>query len=113
MQVHAVEQPKHRVDNHQTGNSSEQQHAPAVAVDSGERYERKHQIDCSGNHDIEEDVGDLVASCSKNLLRIVEDDVDATPLLKNREHHAQEQHLSYSRRGQLLPHGALWPIITG
>ena len=60
------------------------------------RNEREDHVDRAGDDDVEENVGDLVSGCGKDLLRIVEDHVDAAPLLQNREHNAEQQALCHS-----------------
>src|SRR4029077_2376188 len=63
--------------------------------------ECKNQVHRAGDDNIEKNIRNFEAGGGKDLLGIVEDDVDATPLLENREDNPDEERLSNAGLEQL------------
>ncbi len=101
--VQVVEDSKSSVDEGETGDAGQQQNAAAVPVDCGQGNQGEDEVDCAGDDDVEEDVRDLIAGGGEDFLRVVEDDVDAAPLLEDGEQDAEEQDSGDAGRGELSP----------
>ncbi len=80
MQV--VKQTEERIDDRQPRGAQQHQDSPAIAVHGPQGNDREHHIDRARNHDVEQDIGDREAGCGEDFFRVVEDDVDTTPLLQ-------------------------------
>ena len=65
--------------------------AAADAVDKEHGEQGEDEIDGAGDDDVEQDVVHAVAGAAIDLFRIVEEDVDAAPLLQHRQADADEQ----------------------
>ena len=101
----AIENAEDGVDHGKAGGADEQQEATAAAVDGRKREHGEDYIDGAGDDDIEEDAGDLVAGGGEDLLRIIEDNVDAAPLLKHGEHKAEYQRAGNTRLSEFAAQG--------
>ena len=77
----------------QAGRAGQHQRPAAEPVDGADGDEGEDQVDRAGDDDVEQDVGDVVAGGREDLLGVVEDDVDAAPLLKDGQDDAEEQDL--------------------
>ena len=63
-------------------------------VNDEESHDGKEDVGNPSNHNIKEDISDLVARRLENLLCIIEDDIRPTPLLKEGNDHANDQYLT-------------------
>ena len=61
------------------------QRATANAIDEAEREQRENEVDRAGDDDVEENAADAVAGAAIDVFGVVEDDVDAAPLLQDGE----------------------------
>ncbi len=88
-ELEIVGRPQHGVDAGQAGGPDQHQWSPPQSIDGEDGDEREDQIDDAGDHDAKHQLTHLVARCLKHLLGVVEDDVDAAPLLEHGQEHAQ------------------------
>ena len=63
-------------------------------VDEPDGDEGEDQVDRAGDDDVEQDVADAVAGGREDLLGVVEDDVDAAPLLEDGQDDADDEDLA-------------------
>jgi hypothetical protein len=61
----------------------------------------RRQIHRAGPGDVLEHARNVIAGGAEDLLGVIEDDVDAAPLLEHREHHAEHKHLAHLRLQQV------------
>ena len=50
----------------------------------------------AGDDDVEKNIGDLVSGSGKDLLRVIEDYIDAAPLLEDGQRDAEQKHSAHS-----------------
>jgi hypothetical protein len=81
---------------------------PSEAVDEPQSNKSKDKIDGPGDDDVEHDTADTVTGVAVNLLSVIEDHVDSTPLLKHSQKNTDSED-AHNRSGQQLtsPQGAL------
>ena len=71
--------------------AKEHKAAAPKAIDQQHRDDRKSQVDCPGDHNIEHDIADAIAGAAIDLGSVVEDDVYTTPLLQHSKANADQQ----------------------
>ncbi len=87
--VHIVTGPQCRENECQPTCPEEHENAASPAIDSENGDEGKDEVHNTGENDVDQDVTDRITSRLKNILGIVENDVDPAPLLKHSQEHSQ------------------------
>jgi len=64
------------------------------------RNQSEQQVDGAGDDDVEQDVSDAVARVAIDLLRVIEEHVDAAPLLQHGQGYADQQWAAQGGREQ-------------
>ncbi len=102
-QFEMVGQPQQDVRERDAGATDEHERPAAKTIHHAEGDQGADQVDGAGDHDIEQDAVDVVAGAAVDLFGVVEDDVDAAPLLQHGEEDADGQHLAQARNQQRAP----------
>lgn len=84
-------------DEGQTRGAGHHQGLSAQPVDEADGDEGEDQVDRAGDDDVEEDAAHAVARGGEDLIGVVEDDVDAAPLLVDGQDDADDEHLGQAR----------------
>src|SRR5579859_7843274 len=83
--------------------AGEHHEAAAKAVDEEHGEHGEDKVDGAGDHDVEEYIVGSVAGAAIDLGSIVEEDVDAGPLLQRSEGDAHKQNLPEAGEQKLAP----------
>ena len=90
-----------------SGATEEHESAAAVTVYENHGDEAGDEVDGAGDDDVEEDLADGVAGGAIDFVGVVEEDVDARPLLKNGEQAGDDGPLAGAWKEEFGPGGLL------
>src|SRR5690349_18199415 len=90
--VDVIERSQADVDNREARGAGQHQNPSTVAILESDGNKCEDQVDSSGNDNIEQNVGNGVSGCGEDLFRVVENYVDAAPLLQHRQNNPKRQH---------------------
>ena len=107
MRSGAIEKAGQQMRNADPDTARQHERTPAPPVHDRHGDEREEKVDRAGNHDIQHDLVRTQPGRAVHLFRIVEQDVDAAPLLQYRKHNADEQNLARASTQGPAPFGGL------